>query len=161
MGDDVDSISKFERKHYKNSRKMYLPYYTMAAILIGLLFFFRQEGLPLNDSVISGIVVFTGLVILVTEIHRIGHSYYVTENFVVHRQGYLAKEIKRVSIESISDLDAVQGPWQRLLRFGDVQIHMFSTSSVILIRNINNPEDFINLIESELNKKGIRVGGKM
>jgi len=151
--EEVDEII-LSGTRYRNSRKTYFPFYFMAAILLALLIYFKQGGLPLQENIVLGIVAFVGLVIVISEFHRIGNSYHVAPFFVVHRKGYFSKEIKKVAIASISDIDIKQSFWQRLLRYGCVEVHLFSSNSIVIIRNINNPESFVTLIESEINRVG-------
>ena len=147
----IDNEDVYAEK-YKNSRRFYFPFYLMIVILVGIVGYIKYSGLPVNLIAFQGAIAFSVLTILATELHRLGQSYYVTPHFVVHKKGYFKRDIKKVAISSISDVDTKQSAWQRMMGYGNVVVHQFSEGGVVTIRNINNPEHFVNLIVKQIER---------
>jgi uncharacterized membrane protein YdbT with pleckstrin-like domain len=144
MGDEIEEVIKF----YK-SRKPYLPIYLMVLGLIVVITYLKIYNMPLDTLTLFGALLFTMASISITEIHRIRDTYSISDNHVIHRSGYLAKAEKKIHLKSITDIEARQGIWQRLVGYGSIFVQSASGSNHILIKDINRPEKFISLLETK------------
>ena len=141
----------------RNSRKVYIPIYSLSIILLLIILFLRLQGFALNKIAIWAIALFVFLGIIGTEINRVKNKYEINPNSVVHIEGYLNKVAKRLDLFAVSDIDVSQTWWQRLLNFGNVNVHLFSIESTTAIKNINNPKQFALALEEQMTKR--RTGG--
>ena len=139
--------------HFKNSRKLYIPYYFMVIVLLSIIGYLRYNNLPINILTLILVGLFILFVIKATEIHRFSNSYALNHNSLVHTHGIFSKRIKNADLFAISDIDVKQTFWQRILGFGDVYVSLFSDTSNMVVRNINNPVKFGNLIEKMMTVK--------
>jgi uncharacterized membrane protein YdbT with pleckstrin-like domain len=139
----------------RTSRKMYLPIYAMVLILIGAAIFLQFRGIEITNIAIWAIVIFTLGSLKFTEVNRLNHFYEINPMAVVHTKGYFKRISKRIDLFAISDVDITQNFWQRILGYGDVEIHLFAEKSTL--KNINNPTKFVNFLEETIRKqrKGI------
>ena len=135
----------------RGSRKLYIPIYFMIIVLILVMIILKIREYPLNKSVIIAAIVFIILCIKGTEIHRITRYYQITNHYLVCSKGIFNNDIKKIFIPTISDLVLKQNVWQRILNYGDVLIHRFTTDSVMDVKNINDPEYFIENLEEIMN----------
>ena len=142
------------------SRKLYLPFYFMAIILILTVVWILYNELEFNLLVIILVLLFVVVGTKYTELHRLNNLYKVIPGRLVHVSGLINKTIKKVDFFAISDLDIQQSAWQRLLHFGDINVRLFSKDSTTSIRNINNPEFFADFLEEEIMKTRKQVGGR-
>jgi len=145
----MDETQK-ERVKFKVSRKLYLPVYLMIIILIAFVVFIKFLGLPLNNLTLIGTVIFTILGIGLTELHRLKDSYHITPDHVEHRSGYIAKSITKILIKSITDIHSKQKAWERILGYGSIKVQSQSGANHIEVKNINNPSNFINILEEKM-----------
>ncbi len=144
-----------------NSRKAYHLIYLMIFILIAGMIFFRIKNIEINKSAQIGVMIFSLGGIIITELHRLRDTYQITTNFVIHLHGFYRKEIKRISLESISDVDLNVNFIQRTLSYGNVYIYRYGEKFVMEIKNINKPQMFIDCLEkmtSEKVKRGLGNG---
>src|SRR3989344_7577740 len=135
------------------SRKTYILFYLMIAVLAGLAVFTAVSGRELNSLVLWAIVIFSLVGILFTETHRLENLYEINDQSVIHVKGIFFKNTKRTDLLAVSDAELKQGPWQTLLNFGDVDVAVFSRESTTAVRNINNPMAFINFLERKMTEK--------
>jgi len=155
MKKEKESKEVIERLKVRNTRKLYIPFYFMVVVLWLAIIYIKFSGKPLDNLALKLVIAFSLAVIIATEIHRLGHSYEISDNSVIHRKGYLTITTKRIEFGAISDIDVKQTLWQRLWRFGNIQIFKFSEKSVI--RNINKPLDFVSFLERKLRGRRGRV----
>lgn len=147
----VDKKSSKKRlRKLRPSRKLYFPYYAMGAVLLLFFAFIKYSGRDINSSAFSLVLYFIIAIIVVTEIHRFGESYHLTSSSVILNTGYFGILSKRMEFEAISDIQILQGPWQRLLNFGDVQLFKFGPGPTM--KNINRPNAFVNELEDIITK---------
>lgn len=140
----------------RTSRKFYVPFYVMIVILVFILIYIQVTGRPINSLALKIALVFSIIILIVTEVHRFGNSYEINDNSVIHKNGYLTILSKRLEFGAISDSDVTQNPWQRILSYGNVEIHLYSKENKTMIRNINNPNGFVDFLQ----KKMIASGGR-
>ncbi|MBD3253176.1 PH domain-containing protein [Candidatus Pacearchaeota archaeon] len=138
----------------RGSRKHYLPIYVMILILILIIIFLRFYNLNINYLVVIFAFIFMIVGIKGTEIHRFFSYYQITTHYLVHSRGILNNDVKRIFIPTISDIVLKQTFWQRLLNYGNVMVHRYTPGAIIEVKNINNPEKFIDILEDRLNKIG-------
>lgn len=144
----------------KGSRKLYIPIYVMIIILILVMVILKIQEYPLNKFVIIAAIIFIILCIKGTEIHRLTRYYQITNHYLVYSKGIFKNNIKKIFIPTISDLVLKQNIWQRILNYGDVLIHRYTTGSVIDVKNINDPEYFVENLEEIMNTLREREMGK-
>jgi membrane protein YdbS with pleckstrin-like domain len=140
------SVHRKSIRKLRPSRKLYFPYYLMAFVLIFLMGYVKYVGRDINDFAFKIVLFFIFAVIIVTEIHRFGESYHLTSSSVILNTGYFGILSKRMEFEAISDIQILQGPWQRMLNFGDVQLFKFGPGPTL--KNINRPNAFVNELEN-------------
>ncbi|MEX0920396.1 MAG: PH domain-containing protein [Candidatus Pacearchaeota archaeon] len=141
----------------RNSRKVYLPVYVMILILLGFIVYIKINDLPLNRTALIGVIVFVILGIKFAEVHRLFHSYELTPGYVVHTFGYVSRDMTRIFIPTISDLILKQNGWQRLLNYGNIEVHRYSDGSAIDLRNIPNPSKLLKILENRLSESHKRM----
>lgn len=134
-----------------NSRKLYLPIYLMIFILLAIIFFIRNSGKTPNDIVLIATGIFIAISLISTELHRLSNRYEIDQNHIIHNQGILKKNSKRIFIPTISDLILNQSPLQRLLKFGTLEVHRFSEGSSMNVKHISNPKKFLEILEKKMN----------
>ena len=131
----------------KKTRKAYFFLYLMAVIVAGTLFYLYLNGYEISQFVlvISGVFI-VGIIFLI-EIMHAREWWAITESSLIHSISILNKNVREVSFSSISDLDLDKPLHKRILGFGNVNIRVFLNETTIRVKNINNPERFINLIQ--------------
>lgn len=152
----IDSITMPENKEVmkvRTSRKAYLFIYFMIIVLIITVIFIKISGKQLNITLLYAVLIFSGILIIFIEIHRLGFFYKVTDVSLVYSKGIFARTVRKVDLSSISDADSKQTSWQRMLNYGDVDARMFSKDSTLTIKNVNNPEKFADFLEKKMNEK--------
>ena len=132
----------------RTSRKLYIPFYVMAITLVIFLGYIKFSERPLNDFSVKLVIAFVILVFIVTEIHRLGNLYEINDKSVVHTNGYFSTVSKRVEFGAISDIDILQGPWQRIIKFGHITLFKFSEGPTL--KNINRPKDFVDYLQYKM-----------
>lgn len=134
----------------RGSRKLYIPIYLMAIFLIAVIVIIKIKGLDLNKGVMILVALFVFVSIKMTELHRLNHKYTIKSPSLIHTEGILNKNSRRVDLFAISDVDVVQSLWQRILNFGDVGVRLFSAESLTPIKHINQPTKFAETLEREM-----------
>lgn len=129
----------------KTSRKLYVPFYAMAFAIVLFIVFIKYSGRGLNDMAFRVALFFIIGIIIATEVHRYGESYEITSKSVILNTGYFTILSKRIEFEAISDIHVRQGPWQRIMNFGDVQLFKFAPGPIM--KNINRPVAVVNELE--------------
>lgn len=142
----------------RTSRKLYIPFYFMALVLIIFLVYIKFSERPLNEFSIKLVIAFIIIVIIVTEIHRLGNLYEINDRSVVHTNGYFSTVSKRVEFGAISDIDILQGPWQRIMKFGHITLFKFSEGPTL--KNINRPKDFVDYLQNKMRNFRTRGPGR-
>jgi len=143
--DDIEKDVKFSR-----SRKPYILIYFMILFLFILTIYVKSTGMPLNSFTLIGTIIFAIISIGLTEIHRIKDTYKISGHYVGHRSGYLAKTEKKIHLKSITDINASQGLWQRLVKYGSIMVQSASGANHIYVKNINHPEKFLAELENKM-----------
>ena len=96
------------------------------------------------------ILVFAALKILDEKIRT---RYFLYDNRIVIKKGIIAKRLQEIRISDIREIKLNQGVWQRILRFGDIQIGSSNSSGMEMrLQAINAPQkilDKINLIRDK------------
>jgi len=123
----------------------------MIVVLFCVIIYIQIVGKPLNPFTFELVIIFTVVTLIATEIHRLGNAYEIHEHSIVHKKGYLRIRSKRIEFSALSDLDVEQTLWQRIFSFGDIQLYKFSDGPVL--KNLNNPHHFVDLIEKEVIKR--------
>ena len=133
----------------KVSRKSFLFAYFMALVILGAIFymiFFSDYGVKVFVFFIASTFAF--LLIIFPELHRFNHIFSITDEYLIHTWGIGTRKTKRIHYDPISDIDVIQTPWQMILGFGNVHVHVFSKDSIVEINNINKPKRFVKVLET-------------
>ena len=140
----------------RDSRKLYTPVYAMILIIISILIMMKVNDIPISRIAYFSSIIFMILGIKTTEIHRLNNKYEINPFSLVHTMGYFNKISKRLDLHSISDIALSQNFWQRLLGYGNVSVSIFASEGSTVVKNINNPNEFIAILEEKINlaKKG-------
>jgi len=133
-----------------SSRKVYIPIYFMTIVLVIAVIYLIINGFELNRYALIGITLFVLGSIKMTEIHRLTNKYEIGEVTLDHIHGLFSKISRKLDFFAISDLDVSQSPWQRMLKFGDVNVRLFSKESVAKIKGINNPTRFADILQRRI-----------
>lgn len=134
----------------RNSRKIYILFYLMIAIILIAIVYIKVSGRPLNNNALKLSLAFIIAVIIATEIHRIGNYYEINENSIIHKSGYFSTISKRLEFNAISDSHINQNLWQRLLNYGNIEIHMFARENNLIIKNLDNPFKFVEFLGGKM-----------
>ena len=134
----------------RNSRKVYIPFYAMIAILVGTTAYIKYIGRPIDHTAFLLTVGFSVFVLAITEIHRLGNSYEMNNNSITHKQGYFSISSKQLQFGAVSDCDVHQNFWQRIFSYGNVEVHLFSRENTTCIKNINRPYEFMELLQRKM-----------
>lgn len=136
----------------RNSRKIYFPIYIMILILIGVVGYIKFNNLPLNKFAFYGAIAFVVLGIKLGEVHRLFNRYELTSEYIIHSYGFFSTNVTRIYLPTISDLILKQSVWQKLLNYGNIEVHRYSDGSVIDLKNIPKPSKFLRILEKRLDK---------
>lgn len=144
----------------RTSRKVYLLFYLMVAALWIIIFHLHRSGTPPGKTAIIFAIIFTLIVIKSTELHRLSIFYEITSGDLVDAKGIFNRRSKRTDYFAVSDIDVMQNLWQRLLNFGDVNVHLYSTENLVSVKNINKPYKFARALSNTMDKRrrDINVG---
>ena len=138
----------------RNSRKIYIPVYTMIFILFFAVGFIKYQGKDLNDFAFKSVLIFSAAGIVWTEIHRMKNKYEITDYAVIRIKGIIFKTIKKTDIHALSDAELKQNPWQMMLGIGDVSANAFSELNVL--KNVDKPHEVIKFLEEKMTKKSLQ-----
>lgn len=135
----------------KVSRKAFLPLYFLILVVIGTLGFLYFKGYAVNRVSLIASFVFSVFAIKLIEIERQRDWWAVTNTSLVQSTGILNKNVKEIDFSSISDLDLDKPLFKRFLNYGNVNVRVFFNENSICIRDINQPERFIEFLQGVMN----------
>ena len=115
----------------------------MVLIVAGVLIYFKKNGLDIPKLTLIISLVFIFILIKSVEIHRIKDWWGVTDSALIQSLGLLDKNVREVGFSSISDMDVCKPLFKRFLNYGDVNVRLFLNETSIKIKDINNPEQFV------------------
>ncbi len=134
------------------SRKTYIPFYTMAILLLGLLGYLHYIGKDISWYVLAGVGIFIILGINLTETHRMDSKFEIEKSSVICTYGIFNKTVRKIDFFAISDVYVSQTFWQWILGHGNLKIKLFSDENATEIKNINKPSKFSDIIEKQIIK---------
>ena len=135
----------------------------MIFITIGVLVYFKKSGLTIPTLTLIISIIFIILIIKVIEIHRMKDWWAITNSALIQSLGLLNKNVREVGFSSISDMDIDKPFFKRFLNYGDVNVRLFLNETSINIKNISNPDQFVEdfqIIISQNRKKNNGIGQK-
>jgi len=145
-----------QRKNFllkvRRTRKSYFLVYLMILIIIGVLIYFNISGLTIPSFTLIISIGFIVLLVKITEIHRMRHWWAITDSTLIQSIGLLNKNMREVSFSSISDVGIDKPFLKRLLNYGNVTVRIFLNESSIEIKNISNPEQFVEDFQSIISR---------
>ncbi|MBU1246170.1 MAG: PH domain-containing protein [Nanoarchaeota archaeon] len=155
IGDDLSLVEQGNNMQKKNfllkvrrTRRSYFLVYFMILIIIGVLIYFNINGLAIPTFTLVISIGFIILLVKFTEIHRMRHWWAITDSTLIQSVGLLNKNMREVSFSSISDVGINKPLFKRLLNYGDVTVRIFLNETSIKIKNISNPERFVENFQS-------------
>ena len=129
------------------SWKNILTYFLFAAILFIIGLFSNQETTPLF-MVFALFILFIGPISI--SLRRLSNLYTITTDLVTWRNGILSKNVTEIQNKDIRNISIKQGPLQRILKIGHVQIATAGTSGYeVIIKGIDHPYDIKGLIQQK------------
>jgi len=132
----------------KHSRKSYLVFYIMVAILIILASYLNLTGNQLNPIAIIGITIFIIIGFASTEIYRFSQTYEITDDYLIHKSGVFKRHLKKIDTSGIRGISISQSLWERLLSYGAIDIQYIGQGDKpFSVKNVNNPKLFIEELE--------------
>ena len=134
-----------------NSRKAYIPVYIMIILVLSIMVYIWNNNLNINKYSILLVILFFIIALKYTEIHRMIHRWEITQDNFIHVSGLINKRVKKLDFFAISDIEVSQTPWQRLLGYGNINIHQFS--EVVSLKDINHPQRVADLLENTIELK--------
>lgn len=138
------------------SRKAYVPFYFLIIVIIGAFLYFYFKGVEISSNNIIIFVIVIILLIKFTEIHRIRDWWAITETSLVESRGIINKNIREIDFASISDIDLNQWIYKRILGYGTINIRRFLNEASISVKNINNPEKFLDILQDAIRKSKVK-----
>lgn len=152
------SIIKYMKKNsflikVRSSRKSYFSMYLMALIVIGILFYLYLNDYEINtlSLIVSGLFVL--FCIKYVEYLVLSDWWAITNSSIIQSKGIFNKNVREVDFSSISDLDIEQPFIKRIFGYGNVHIRLFLNETCITVKEINNPERFMELLQKKITKK--------
>ncbi len=138
----------------RTSRKRFIPLYIMSLIIILLLIYFPLvQGAKLLPFIWKLSIPFIVISIIYPEYYRIKDWWAVTETSLIQSQGLFDKNVREIDFSSVSDLDLEQILIKRLFNYGNVNVRLFLNETTITIKDINNPDDFIEDLQEIMSKR--------
>jgi len=84
--------------------------------------------LPLDVIYYVAIVALGAVILIVTDLKRMFYSLEMRETHLTIKRGVLSRKKSRISYKHITDVDVNQSAFQRLFRYGDIEIGVPGTS---------------------------------
>ena len=135
------------------SRRHFLPLYLMVLALFGIILYFYIIQKEVNQIAVIAAAIFSIILMKKIELERFSTYYEINPDNLREVSGLVGKKVKNVNYHSISDVSVSQTPWQRLLNYGNVRVKMFAEDATSIIKNIPNPEGFVEFMEQKINQK--------
>lgn len=148
MKEDKKKILRF-----RNTRKIYLPFYLMSLALIGIVIYFYSSGNPVNITALAVVGIFIVLGVKLTELHRFNNLYEVNQEVFSHRIGIISRKTETIDFLTISHIDIIQNLWQRIFNYGDVDLKVFSQDNLKPIKSVNSPYKLVRFLEDRVEDK--------
>jgi membrane protein YdbS with pleckstrin-like domain len=146
-----------KRKNYllkvKKSRKSYFFLYLMALVVLGVLIYFYKNNYEIDNLVFIFSGIFIVGIFFITEILHAREWWAITDSSLIHSISILNKNVREVDFGSISDMDLDKPLFKRLFNYGTVNVRVFLNETSIHVKDINNPEKFINLLQDLIKNK--------
>lgn len=148
----------------RRSRKTFLIEYLCGLFLFGLIFLFYVVGISLHPIMRNIVLGLALLAIIIPELSRLFLVYIVTPTKITIIKGLIQqtkKNVHFIPLGYIPEINMKQNRIQRLLKYGTIFIHG-STQNSFEIRDINRPQEILELIEELIKKNRIPLtSGKM
>ena len=138
--------------YFRKTRKVYTWFYLTSIFLLIYYINLRIHGVEVNNQFVIAGILFIVLGINFIEIGRLHHIYGFNSEYVFHKHGFVKKKLKKVFLGRISDIVLSRGILNRILNYGNVEVHHFGGSGVIEVKKINRPQKFIEDLQDIMNK---------
>lgn len=91
------------------------------------------------------------LILIVTELHRNAHNYFITNKRIISTYFFLSKNTSSLSFNKIQDTHLKQSITDRLLGLGTVSLNSAGSSGIeIELRGLKNCEEIQSLINNKV-----------
>lgn len=134
------------------SRKSYFLYYLLILLTLFVVSYLYYKGYEFTPLKLILIGAFVLILIKFIEIHRIRDWWGITEDSFIESKSILNKNVREIEFNSISDIDLDQPLYKRLLGYGTINLRKILNEASITIKDINNPEEFIEVIQEAIKK---------
>jgi uncharacterized membrane protein YdbT with pleckstrin-like domain len=135
------------------SRKSYFPYYLIILVIISLLGYFYYYKGGVESSVLIVSIVLGIVIIKFIEIDRIRDWWAISDTSFIESRSILNKNVREIDFNTIADIDLEQQWYKRIFGYGTVNIRKILNETSIVVRDINRPEKFINLLHDAIRKR--------
>lgn len=122
-------------KEFFNPSPWHFHIYYFLGALIFLL------GIPISTfTAAGGVIILFGLaLILMTELYRRGHRYYITTQRLIREKTFLAREIREMTYDLVTNVTFQQTLMARILRIGTVMVQTAS-GEVFSFSGVSEPD---------------------
>ena len=135
------------------SRKSYFPYYFLIVAIVAFLGYNHYYLGEISSRVLIASVIAIVVLIKLIEVGRIRNWWAITDCSLIESKSILNKNVREIDFQSIADIDLDQPFYKRIGGYGTINIRKFLNEKSITIRDINNPEKFINLLHDAIRKE--------
>ena len=139
-----------EEISFRTSRKAYIFFYLIVALMLIYSVKIYLEGDALKTPVIIAGLIFILIGFKITEIGRLRNLYILNDDSIIYKKGIIKVNKRMVFLNNISDVILIQGPWNRLLNYGSVELFSFGDTSSITVKKINRPARFTEEIKKRI-----------
>jgi len=161
FGDKVGRIEKVKKEpqymgkivKIRNTRKIYIPIYLMIIILLFSISYIKFSGKEVNDLAFKASLLFSAATLIFTEIHRYFNFYEINQNSLIYSTGFIKNTTRRIDLLSISDADAIQTIWQKMLNYGDVHVRLFAKDTSVYMDGVNDPLQVVDFLIGLIDEK--------
>ena len=118
-----------------------------------------------STYVIGGILILIVIgipLIIVSELMRRGHKYYLTNERIIHQYVFLSKKTSTVFYDKVQDVRLTQGLIERIFGLGKIHVNTAGTHTTeIVFKGVKNPAEIKRIIERHvMEKKRMVVQGR-
>lgn len=148
---------------FHKSRKAFLVEYLCAFTLLAIIFFAPMQGIALPARVNQLILIIAFVTISFVELGRLIMTYTISQTKITITNGIIKKTKKTIYYHPLSyvpDINVHQSGLQRFLNFGTVFIKAGGDDNTFEIKDVNDPERVMEIIEGLIENTREKIEGK-
>lgn len=134
----------------RKSRKSYFLLYFLILVGIFCLFYLPSRGIEITPKNLIISIIVMLVVIKFIEIDRVRDWWAITPSSFIESKGILNKNVREVDFVSMSDISLDQPWYKRIWGYGVVNIRIFLNETVLKVKDINDPEVFIDILKDAM-----------